>query len=245
MIRHLIFLVMIILLSCKKDSQTTEQVQRHDSLSNGTSKPTEISKQFEFSVATEQDFIKAKAKFKDKLTQDTINFPKINGEIKLPIEGNKPTQLSFRDTLLHTDDENIREYKYEGQFKQIDHYVVSGTFWEHYEIYLINKNTGENTLLWNNPALSPSNQFIANLSLPFGLEGTPIGIQIWRISKKNNPANFSISKHLEINPIDWAPIDFVWESDKVILLKVAKVDAFLNNNGIPHKNDYYYLKLSF
>jgi hypothetical protein len=62
---------------------------------NGTSKPTEISKQFEFSVATEQDFIKAKAKFKDKLTQDTINFPKINGEIKLLIEGNKPTQLSL------------------------------------------------------------------------------------------------------------------------------------------------------
>ena len=26
------------------------------------------------------------------------------------------------------------------KFKQIDHYVVSGTFWEHYAIYLINKN---------------------------------------------------------------------------------------------------------
>jgi hypothetical protein len=87
----------------QKDSQTTEQVQRVDSLSNGTAKPTEISKQFEFSVATEQDFIKAKAKFKDKLTQDTINFPKINGEIKLLIEGNKPTQLSFRDTRVFAD----------------------------------------------------------------------------------------------------------------------------------------------
>jgi hypothetical protein len=65
--------------------------------------------------------------------------------------------------------------------------VVSGTFWEHYEIYLINKNTGENTLLWNNPALSPSNQFIANLSLPFGLEGTPIGIQIGVLAKKITP----------------------------------------------------------
>lgn len=245
MIRHLIFVVTITLLSCKKDSQTSEKAQHIDTVSNASQKPIENSKQFEFTVATEQDFIEAKAKFKDKLTQDTINFPKINGEIKLPIEGKKPTQLSFRDTLLNTDDENIREYKYEGQFKQIDHYVVSGTFWEHYEIYLINKNTGEYTLLWNNPALSPSNQFIANLSLPFGLEGTPIGIQIWRINKTNNTSNFSISKHLEINPIDWAPTDFVWESDKVILLKVAKVDTFLNSNGIPHKNDYYYLKLSF
>ena len=245
MIRHFYIVFIMILLSCKKDSQTTEKAQQVDSLSNGTSKPIESPKQFEFTVATEQDFIKAKAKFKDKLTQDTINFPKINGEIKLPIEGHKPTQLSFRDTLLNTDDENIREYKYEGQFKDIDHYVVSGTFWEHYEIYLINKKTGENTLLWNNPTLSPSNQFIANLSLPFGLEGTPIGIQIWRINKTNNTSNFSISKHLEINPIDWAPTDFVWESDKVILPKVAKVDTFLNSNGIPHKNDYYYLKLSF
>lgn len=123
--------------------------------------------------------------------------------------------------------------------------MVSGTFWEHYEIYLINKKTGENTLLWNNPTLSPSNQFIANLSLPFGLEGTPTGIQIWRINKIKNTPYISISKHLEIKSIDWAPTDFVWQSDKIILLKVAKVDAFLNNNGIPHKNDYYYLKLSF
>ena len=147
----------------------------------------------------------------------------------------------FKDTLTEKiEAQDVREYKYIGQFKKIGFYVASGSFWEHYECYLISKRTGMKTTIWNNPTLSPSDNFIANLSLPYGLEGLPNGIQIWRVNQKNNA---KIEKYIELDQQIWAPIEMFWETEKAIILRVADTKKLDNENGVRKETDFYYLRL--
>ncbi len=195
--------------------------------------------------ATIDDFNRAKQFFVDRILYDTATYKKVNGEVKLPIaEGWNPF-VSFTDTLLDTDESEVRQYYYVGQFEKIGFYIVKGSFWEHIEYYLIDKRTGRQTIIWSSPAISPANKFIANLSMTYGLEGVPNGIQVWRIDRnQNNQAEpISLSKYLELDQQIWAPEDLVWETDNSIILKVAAVDKYMNETGQPKPNDFYYLRL--
>src|SRR5690606_35583514 len=129
---------------------------------------------------------------------------------------------------------------YQGQFKKIGFYIVRGSFWEHSEFYLMDKRTGRQTTIWSSPTISPTDKFIANLSMPYGLEGVPNGVQVWRIDKlyKNQVGPISLSKHLELDHQIWAPDDIFWETDNSIILKVAAVDKYMNQSGQPNENDF-------
>ena len=74
--------------------------------------------------------------------------------------------------------------------------------------------------------------------MPYGLEGLPNGIQIWKIENNNY-----LRKYLELDQQIWVPEDFVWETDNTIILKVAAVEKYLNKNGQLNEKDFYYLKL--
>lgn len=240
MTRQLIIILTIFLSACGQNSNavdpssTSEKVTAQDSL-----------KTFSISKATADDFNKAKKAFIDKTLYDTSAFRKVNGEINLPIDEKWRTSVTFTDTLLNTDESDSREYFYVGQYEAIGFYIVGGIFWEHSEYYLVDKRTGSQTKLWSSPSISPNEKFLANLSLPFGLEGAPNGIQVWRIDRNehNQVEPISISKYIEIDQQIWSPDDFCWETDHSLILKVAAVDKYMNENGQPNENDFYYLRL--
>lgn len=240
MTRQLIFILTILLTAC---GQKTQSVYNSSSELKGTS--IDSLQTFSIASATVGDFNKAKKIFVDKTLYDSATYRKVKGEIKLPIEEKWRPFITFSDTLLNTDNSDVRQYYYIGQFNKIGFYIVGGSFWEHSEYYLIDKRTGKQTTIWSAPTISPSDKFIANLSLVYGLEGVPNGIQIWRIEKnENNQVEpISISKHLELDQQIWAPDDFVWETDNSIILKVASVDKYMNESGLPNENDFYYLRL--
>lgn len=200
---------------------------------------------FSINNATADDFKTAKSKAQDKILYDTITFKKVNGEIKLPVDRKWKPFVTFTDTILNVDETEFREYQYFGQFDKIGFYIIGGSFWEHYECYLIDKRTGIQTTIWNTPTISPDDKFIANLSMTYGLEGVPNGLQIWRIDRKehNQVEPISIVKHLELDQQIWAPYDFVWETDNSLILKVAAVDKCMKENGPAKENDFYYLRL--
>lgn len=240
MTRQLIVYLTIFITAFGQNSQSAGNI-----LSDSKEVTIDSLQTFSITNATANDFNTAKSKSRDKILYDTTTFKKVNGEIKLLIDRKWKPLITFTDTLLKTDETDIREYQYLGQFDKIGFYIVVGSFWEHYECYLIDKRTGKQTTIWNTPIISPDDKFIANLSMAYGLEGVPNGLQIWRIDRqKNNQVEpISLVKHLELDQQIWAPDDFVWETDNSLILKVATVDKFMNENGQPNENDFYYLRL--
>jgi hypothetical protein len=199
---------------------------------------------FTITKASIKDFTDAKKNYQDKTLYDTLAFKKRNGLIKLPIEEKWKPFITFNDTLVNTDNSDIKQYRYLGQFEKIGFYIIGGSFWEHYECYLINKKTGKQTITWNDPSISPDSKYLANLSMPYGLDGVPNGIQIWHVNKLDYQTEpFTIEKHIEIDQQIWSATDFTWESNNSLILKVALVEKFLNENGEPNEKDFYYLRI--
>jgi hypothetical protein len=242
MTRQLIFILTILLVACGQNPQSSEKTSTEN-------KETAIDSLQTFSItkASADDFNKAKKTFKDKILYDTTTFRKVNGEIKLPVEEKWRPFVTFIDTLLNTDDSDVRQYFYVGQFDKIGFYIVGGSFWEHSEYYLIDKKNGGETTLWDSPTISPNDKFIANLSMTYGLEGVPNGIQIWRIDRNehNQIEPISLSKHLELDQQIWVPDDLAWETDQSLILKVVTIEKYLNETGQPNSSDFYYLRLKF
>jgi hypothetical protein len=236
--RQLIIYLTILLSACGQKNATIDK-------SKVDKQPSSLGDSLQtFSIAnvTIEDFTKAKNIYKDKFIQDTLAIKKRKGVTEIPLhQPHYPPSVIFKDTLVGIGDTEEREYHYLGHFLDLDNYLVSGTFWEHYECYLIDKETGRKTTTWNRPFLSPSSKYFANLSMTYGLEGESNGIQIWKVETSNRN---NISKYLELDQQIWVPDDFVWETDHSLILKVAPVEKYLNENGQPpNENDFYYLRV--
>jgi hypothetical protein len=235
MTRQLIICFSIILAACGQKSATIDNgiVDNQPLISAYSSQIFSIAK------ATLEDFKKAKNGYKDIFIQDTLTIRKVNGVTELPLNRpHYPPSVIFKDTLVGIGETDEREYHYLGRFANLEYYLVSGIFWEHYECYLINKKTGSKTTTWNRPFLSPTSKYFANLSMAYGLEGVPNGIQIWKVENQNY-----LSKYLELDQQIWVADDFFWETDNSLILKVAPVDQYLNESGQPNEMEFYYLRL--
>ena len=195
-----------LLAACGQNSQLGEP-----SLKNTKTTSKDSLQTFSITKATAADFSKAKRAYVDKTRYDSTTFTKVGREIKLPIAENGESIVRFKDTLVDTDESDVRQYKYIGRFEKIGFYIVGGDFWEHTEYYLIDKKTGRQTTTWGLPKISPRDKYIASLSMPYGLEGEPNGIQVWRLDRdeKNKRETVSLSKHVELDQQDWAPDDFI------------------------------------
>ena len=231
-----LFILALLISACGQVSQTVDNTSFDNNGLISDSLQT-----FSITRATVEDFTKAKGLYKDKLIEDTLNIKKKNGIIEIPLnQPHYPPSIIFKDTLIGIEETEESQYYYLGHFLDLELYLVSGTFWEHYECYLINKESGSKTTTWSMPYLSPTSKYFANLSLPYGLEGVPNGIQIWRI-EPNSRGN--LSKYLELDQQIWAPDDFVWETDNSIIIKVIAIENYYNETDQPNENDFYYLRI--
>ncbi|SIT73809.1 hypothetical protein SAMN05444128_0031 [Pontibacter indicus] len=202
---------------------------------------------FLMELATKEDFQDAKNLFQDSFLQDTQQVRKVDSAIRLKTKRGWNPYVVFTDTLLDTDDDAIREYQYLGQYKELDKYLVSGSFWEHFECYAVDKETGQITTFWNCPTISPDKKMLANLSMAYGLEGVPNGIQVWKVEHEyqNQQGPIAISKFIEIDQQVWAPDDFVWKSPSSIILQVFSIETFWEKQGDLTEDDFQYLRLKF
>ncbi|MBD0259673.1 MAG: hypothetical protein ICV83_28465 [Cytophagales bacterium] len=193
--------------------------------------------------ATQQAYNQAIQHQTDPVLYDTMAHEKQDGVIRLPLtDPNKPS-ASFADTLTGTDDTAIRTYLYLGQLPSIGQYIVGGGFWEHSEAYLVDQHTGAVTMLWGIPVLSPSGKFVANLSMPYGLEGEPNGIQVWRVGNGKRNEGKVLAKMIEIDQQAWIPEELVWESDTAFLIKTTSVEQYWQavEKGQELPRDFTYL----
>lgn len=234
----LLSLLMLVLVSCgQKNDKNKSPVAKEK-----TSLIADTPESYSTSIVTEDDFLNAKNNYKDRTLYDTASYTNVGGKIKLPIDDKHKRFVIFKDTLTDTNSEEVRQYVYVGQFDKIGYYIVGGSFWEHFECYLVNKTTGMQTTIWNDPITSPDEKYIANLSMQYGLEGVPNGLQLWRVVNNGNNG-FTIQKYIEIDQQIWAPEDLAWETNTTLVLKVFPVAKYWSQNGQMNARDYYYLRL--
>lgn len=192
-------------------------------------------------TATEEDFRNA-ANGTTSFTMNKGDARKVNGVITLKINGEWKPIEELKDTLLSTDDTEIAEYKYLGQNKELNKYLVAGHFYEHYETYLVDKATGEiGATTWTEPSVSPDLGYLANVSIATVMEPTPNGIQVWKVTK--NGATTAIEKYFEINQQDWEAFEMKWETPRSIIIKMIPIEQFEMLTGEAKQEEFSYLRL--
>ncbi|MBC5772859.1 hypothetical protein H8S95_02195 [Pontibacter sp. KCTC 32443] len=133
-------LTIAFIFSCSSKPSEAAKAEEKAQINNETkspaveAKPTEeketASVAYSIDKATKADFDRAKKAYSDALTTDTTNSRKKDGVLQVLTNGNWKFLTAFRDTLNspESDDEDIREYKYAGQIKSINKYLVEGSF---------------------------------------------------------------------------------------------------------------------
>ncbi|GAB3178201.1 TolB-like translocation protein [Telluribacter humicola] len=193
-------------------------------------------------ATTEEEFDKAS-------TTSTVGFglepgdaQKTNGTLSLKINGKWQSIEAFRDTLLNTTTPEKREYKYLGQNRQLNKYLVAEIGTNTYQTYLVDKTTGSLTATWSEPVLSPDGKYLANISSPDTTPSAPNGIQVWRVTKQGESA--TIEKYFQVDSPDWKPLELYWESPQVILLRVVPMAKYEALQGQPQPEDFAYVRLT-
>ncbi|KOS06206.1 hypothetical protein AM493_09315 [Flavobacterium akiainvivens] len=226
-------------ISCGKEKTTEPTNAPVQEAQPTTTKAVDTTGLFVPVTTTRQEFLKTKKEYVEAIdTTHTIS--KINGEITLPIKGNRPPVV-FKDSLQPKYDENIEQYHYKGRIDNPAFYLVQGDFWEWNDYYMINQYTGKKDTLWSDPVFSPDKNLIVNLSPAYGLEGDPNGIQIWKVA--NNNGNATLSKIKVIDQQEWIPLEVYWVDNRTLIFRAVTVANFNKVNGEPQEKDVYYFKM--
>lgn len=222
------------------------------------------------SDATKRDFIEAQKVYKNNLITDTLKYLKNNGCFKLPISNTLEPGISYCDNsndnnteiegliyidgLYYTeiDGEYIHiegdfgntdfiEYKYLGHFPTIKHYLVKCRDYESLWYDLIDMNSGEKIQPNNIPMISPKGQYIVNIVQSSGYADLTFGFDIYKFDEKSQLITEVEGIRLKPEEETWYPIDFVWYSDKSLIIKVIsqKSEDYINYNYENPKHAIY------
>jgi hypothetical protein len=151
---------------------------------------------------------------------------KEDSTIKIPVDTG---EIIFKGTPnLEVD---ISNYSYLGINENIGFYIVSGSFWEHYEGYLVNKKNGKIDTIWTEPIFSTTDSLLVSKSMDYGLEYVPNGFQVWKLSEEGN-----WKKIREIDQLDWVPLQIKWADKNEFIVKATSVTNYLKNGLDIEKN---------
>jgi hypothetical protein len=144
---------------------------------------------------------------------------KTDSTIKIPVDSG---DILFQGAPnLEVD---ISDYTYHGINENINFHFVSGSFWEHYEGYLVDKKTGKIDTIWTEPTFSTTDSLLVSKSMDYGLEYVPNGFQVWKLTKEGNWKKIS-----EIDQLDWVPLKIKWANKNEFIVKTTGVTNYLEN----------------
>jgi len=210
---------------------------------------TSVFQHFSIQPTDSATFLALKNVETESLSFDSTSIVKVENEIRLPLRRKWNPYAVFNDSISELEDPNESPYQYKGMFSSIGIYLVEEQLYESRKYHLIEDLDGGITTVWNSPLVSPEKKHLANISLPCGLEGIPNGIQIWRINEWYSSGiverHISIENILELNQQLWIPLDFVWENENSIVLKVESLGKWINEEMIYDNETPYYLRLAF
>lgn len=220
-------------------------------LVNSAFSQTDVIKPRYFSIQPTDSATFSHLKFNPRSTifLDTTPIPKVGRELKLPLKRKWNRYAVFNDSISELEDPNESPYRYHGKYASLGVYLVEEQLYEYEQFHLIEDQEGGITTTWNFPVFSPDSAHFANISLDYGLDGLPNGIQIWKVNKWFTSGiveqHVSIENVFELDQQFWIPIDFVWENEHSIILKVETLSGWADNKLSEESDSLYYLRLTF
>ncbi|MFD2290551.1 hypothetical protein ACFSKN_06575 [Mariniflexile gromovii] len=181
---------------------------------------------FRFEMATAKDYENASMNQTVGFVMEKDDAKKVDGTIYLNIdEAWKPIK-NLKG--LSTKKAN---FNYLGKNNAINKYLIAAHIpnkiikW-----YLIDKKTGNATMLGSEPVFSTNQSIFATLKHIPDFENRKNSIHIWKVNKTTNAS--TVNKHITSKNTNWIPLEMQWETETSIIIKtiLRKNDAHLNSN---------------
>ena len=173
---------------------------------------------------SEQDYLGVKNKYHNSITIDS-SILKVESTIKIPIKigGCK----SFSDKIKGDEDVERIVFKYIGRQNTIGISILDVGYWEDGKTIIVDNQNGETFDFWSEPKISPDNKRLATF-LEYGLEGNPVGIQIWQVKPNEY---YKLDKLIEINQTQWNPKEICWDGNNNLFVQATSFPIFEKAKG--------------
>jgi len=125
-----------------------------------------------------------------------------------------------KDVLIVNNDSDTDEYAqygYLGYNKDIDQYLVFGGFYEWHNYLLIDAKTGNQTVLWGKPVVSPNGKYIVSGNTDLVAQFTDNGIQLF---ESGNAPRVIGERTLQL----WGPEEIRWSDAATLFVKANVAD---------------------
>lgn len=179
---------------------------------------------------SEEEFNNHKIKEENHFVRDTLSVFKDKGVISLNCSS---TTVKYIDIDEDGESFNYSQYEYFGQIPFINKYVVLGYFYEWFNCFLIDKDSGKEIVLYDIPIISPNKKHITSLSYNPYLNTTDFQL----FSIKGNDINLITELHFS----KWKTTErdnFFWGKDNSLYLEVIHAENYEQDK------DIHYIKIS-
>lgn len=211
-------------LTQKMDQPVTKHILTNDDLYRDYDGGNELSKFFEIELIDRDTYLTNRNTSINFLLYDSLAFTKKDGVLSLPLEKGK---LSLVDHL--TGDQKHKEYRYIGQFKTLNMYLVQGLFWEDWAYILFDKKRNREVQSFTGmPYLSNDLQYIICLEID-SVEGVGT-ISLYAISENDKTKTKYIDPIVEMYVKSWVPYtaadNIYWSTDGYMYVPVIYAPNF-------------------
>ncbi|MDY4790792.1 MAG: hypothetical protein SO179_09535 [Bacteroidales bacterium] len=136
-------------------------ISYYDTTSNEQINGDTLSNYINVEFISEEEFNNHKIKEENYFVRDTLSVFKDKGVISLNCSS---TTVKYIDIDEDGESFNYSQYEYFGQIPFINKYVVLGYFYEWFNCFLIDKDSGKEIVLFDTPLISPNKKHIISFS---------------------------------------------------------------------------------
>jgi hypothetical protein len=186
---------------------------------------------------TEQEYLQVKKNYQNSITVDS-SIKKVDSLINIPLKIG--SYKSFKDKIKGEEDEGRVEFKYIGRQNSIDISILEVGYWEGGHAIIVDNQNGETFDFWSVPIISSDNKKLATY-LESGLEGYPVGIQIWHVQQSKY---YKLDKLIEINQTQWDPKEICWDDNNTLFVRAINFPIFEKVQGDTTRTFYLKIKIN-
>lgn len=222
--RHqlLILLLTISFFSCQNESTTNENVQVHTKDSLYSDLDSFHIKEYTFLMETIPENIYNSLQItkntydtseKVNLLRDSSYVSRVGDSLRLMTESGYVYLLNNS-----SDGDDLAHYTYLYFDQKINKYVISGSYWEAFDVVLIDKKTGEMMHVISIPTVSPNGKLALTSNKDLVAGFTLNGIELF-----DNTTTLKLIGTQEL--MDWGADDIKWLNDSIVFMKGSVLDT--------------------
>jgi len=246
--------VLAIMLSCKNENpETTTTVVSEDSLHIGEKNMPTVemwdsiifhigNREFEISTSSEHEFDAVADPFNVKDTSEVIRIKKA-----APAVSRSGDSLIFKSSnskvayLINNDNgddvDNYAVYSFIQDMSKINQWLVMASYYESYGYIFIDKTSGDSTMLYGMPVVSPDNKYILTFNQDLEAGFTYNGFQLFEMNGSKPVA--AGTKEL----ISWGPDNVKWKNSNTLLVQQSTIKPDSSNGGQQLVTEYVQIKM--